>query len=74
VHEDVFAATVNLDEAHTIRLKWAHQLALLEVARTAETHHAGLVIFGEPQQQKTAKVSFKKLRDRAASDAYPDSK
>jgi hypothetical protein len=48
-------------------LKWAYQLALLEVARVADTHHAGLVIFDEPQQQKTAKISFKKLLERAAS-------
>jgi hypothetical protein len=50
----------------TIRLKWAYQLTLLEVARTAETHHPSLVIFDEPQQQKTAKMSFKELLDRAA--------
>jgi hypothetical protein len=56
-----------MSASDTIRLKWAYQLALLEVARTAETHHAGLVIFDEPQQQKTAKISFKKLLDRAAT-------
>lgn len=62
-----FEIGFEMSASDTIRLKWAYQLALLEVARTAETHHAGLVIFDEPQQQKTAKISFKKLLDRAAS-------
>jgi sugar-specific transcriptional regulator TrmB len=61
-----FEIGFEMSASDTIRLKWAYQLALLEVARTAKTHHAGLVIFDEPQQQKTAKVSFKKLLDRAA--------
>jgi hypothetical protein len=54
-----FEIGFEMSASDTIRLKWAYQLALLEVARTAETHHAGLVIFDEPQQQKTAKISFK---------------
>jgi hypothetical protein len=62
-----FEIGFEMSASDTIRLKWAYQLALLEVARTTETHHAGLVIFDEPQQQKTAKISFKKLLDRAAS-------
>jgi hypothetical protein len=62
-----FEIGFEMSASDTIRLKWAYQLALLEVARTAETHHAGLVIFDEPQQQKTAKISFKKLLDRASS-------
>jgi hypothetical protein len=61
-----FEIGFEMSASDTIRLKWAYQLALLEVPRTAKTHHAGLVIFDEPQQQKTAKVSFKKLLDRAA--------
>jgi hypothetical protein len=62
-----FEIGFEMSASDTIRLKWAYQLALLEVARTAETHHPGLVIFDEPQQQKTAKISFKKLLDRAAT-------
>jgi hypothetical protein len=62
-----FEIGFEMSASDTIRLKWAYQLALLEVARTSKTHHAGLVIFDEPQQQKTAKISFKKLLDRAAS-------
>jgi hypothetical protein len=62
-----FEIGFEMSASDTIRLKWAYQLGLLEVARTAETHHAGLVIFDEPQQQKTARISFKKLLDRAAT-------
>jgi hypothetical protein len=56
-----------MSASDTIRLKWAYQLALLEIARETQTHHAGFVVFDEPQQQKTAKISFKKLLDRAAT-------
>ena len=62
-----FEIGFEMSASDTIRLKWAYQLALLEVAREARTHHAGLIIFDEPQQQKTAKISFKKLLDRAAA-------
>lgn len=49
-----------------IRLKWAYQLGLLEVARTRRTNHLGLVIFDEPRQQEAAKASFEALLRRAA--------
>lgn len=61
-----FEIGFEMSASDTIRLKWAYQLALLEVGRSSETHHAGLVIFDEPQQQKTAKISFRKLLERAA--------
>ncbi len=63
-----FEIGFELSASDAIRLKWAYQLALLEVARSGSTHHPGLIIFDEPQQQKTAKISFKKLLERA-SDA-----
>ncbi|MEA1013899.1 hypothetical protein [Sphingosinicella sp. LY1275] len=50
-----------------IRLKWAYQLGLLEVARTRPTNHLGLVIFDEPRQQEAAKASFEALLRRAAA-------
>jgi hypothetical protein len=62
-----FEIGFEMSASDTIRLKWAYQLALLEVARECRTHHAGLVVFDEPQQQKTAKISFKKLLDRAVT-------
>lgn len=51
----------------SIRLKWAYQLALLEVARTRRTNHLGVVIFDEPRQQEAAKTSFQNLLRRASS-------
>lgn len=50
-----------------IRLKWAYQLALLELARTRATNHLGLLIFDEPRQQEAAKGSFDALLRRAAA-------
>jgi hypothetical protein len=61
-----FEIGFEMSASDTIRLKWAYQLALLEAARSRKTHHPGLVIFDEPQQQKTAKISFRKLLERAA--------
>jgi len=50
-----------------IRLKWAYQLAMLELARTELTNHIGVVIFDEPRQQEASKVSFQSLLNRAAT-------
>ncbi|MFZ2065433.1 MAG: hypothetical protein WAV27_05580, partial [Xanthobacteraceae bacterium] len=61
-----FEIGFEMSASDMIRLKWAYQLALLEAARSCESHHAGLVIFDEPQQQKTAKISFRRLLERAA--------
>jgi hypothetical protein len=61
-----FEIGFELSASDAIRLKWAYQLALLEVARSAPTHHPGVVVFDEPQQQKTAKISFQKLLERAS--------
>jgi hypothetical protein len=47
-------------------LKWAYQLGLLELARTERTNHPGFVVFDEPRQQETAKISFKSLLERAS--------
>jgi hypothetical protein len=50
-----------------IRLKWAYQLALLELASVEATNHPGMLLFDEPRQQSSAKVSFESLLTRAAS-------
>jgi hypothetical protein len=50
-----------------IRLKWAYQLAMLELARTERTNHIGFVVFDEPRQQEASKVSFQSLLNRAAT-------
>lgn len=51
-----------------IRLKWAYQLSLLELASTHQINHPKLLIFDEPRQQSSSKVSFEGLLKRA-SDA-----
>ena len=49
-----------------IRLKWAYQLSLLELADERKTNHPGLLIFDEPRQQSSSKVSFESLLKRAS--------
>lgn len=50
-----------------IRLKWAYQLGLLELARNHPTNHPGMLLLDEPRQQSSSKVSFGQLLERAAS-------
>lgn len=49
-----------------IRLKWAYQLGLLELATGQQTNHPNLLVFDEPRQQSSSKVSFESLLHRAA--------
>ncbi|WP_258766885.1 hypothetical protein [Bradyrhizobium arachidis] len=49
-----------------IRLKWAYQLSLLELAKVKQTNHPGLLVFDEPRQQSSSKVSFEGLLKRAS--------
>lgn len=62
-----FEIGFELSASDAIRLKWAYQLALLELDRTTTTSHPGFLVFDEPRQQETAKVSFKSLLQRASS-------
>jgi hypothetical protein len=55
-----------------IRLKWAYQLGLLELAASATTNHPGLLVFDEPRQQSSSKVSFEQLLKRASQSKYRD--
>jgi hypothetical protein len=50
-----------------IRLKWAYQLGLLELGTIESTNHPGLLVFDEPRQQSSAKVSFEHLLKRASA-------
>lgn len=50
-----------------IRLKWAYQLGLLELDALEDTNHPGVLLFDEPRQQSSAKVSFESLLRRAAA-------
>lgn len=66
VEKEGFEIGFQASASDTIRLKWAYQLGLLEVARTRVTHHAGILIFDEPRQQEASKVSFRNLLSRAS--------
>lgn len=61
-----FEIGFELSASDAIRLKWAYQLALLELGRFYQTNHPGFVIFDEPRQQETAKIAFKALLKRAS--------
>ena len=49
-----------------IRLKWAYQLGLLELASDKSTNHPGMLVFDEPRQQSSSRPSFQNLLKRAA--------
>jgi tetrahydrodipicolinate N-succinyltransferase len=50
----------------TIRMIWAYLLGMLEVDRKFHTNHIGCLVFDEPRQQGTEKLSFDALLHRAA--------
>jgi len=49
-----------------IRLKWAYQLSLIELAKEKQTNHPGMLIFDEPRQQSSSRPSFQNLLKRAS--------
>ena len=61
-----FEIGFELSASDSIRLKWAYQLGLLDVARTRTTNHPGLVVFDEPRQQEAAETSVAGLLAEAA--------
>ena len=56
----------DLSASDMVRTIWAYLLGLVEVARTEETNHLGLLILDEPRQQETKQVSFAGLLKRAS--------
>lgn len=64
-----FEIGFQLSASDAIRLKWAYQLALLEMGRSSATNHPGFVIFDEPRQQETRVISFQRLLEHAAAAA-----
>ena len=62
-----FEIGFELSASDAIRLKWSYQIALMELAREYPTNHPGFVVFDEPRQQETAKLSFRRLLERAAT-------
>jgi len=61
-----FEIGFQLSASDAIRLKWAYQLSLLELGRSASTNHPGFVIFDEPRQQEARRISFQRLLERAS--------
>jgi hypothetical protein len=53
-----------------IRLKWAYQLSLLELADIKQTNHPNLLVFDEPRQQSSSKASFESLLKRASGSKH----
>jgi hypothetical protein len=56
----------NLSASDMIRTIWSYLYGLMEVARTADTNHLGLLVLDEPRQQQADKVSFAEFARRAA--------
>lgn len=61
-----FEIGFELSASDSVRLKWAYQLGLLDVSRTMESNHPGLVVLDEPRQQEAAERSVEGLLSEAA--------
>lgn len=61
-----FEIGFELSASDTIRLKWAYQLGLLDVAMTSGTNHPHILVMDEPRQQEAAEVSVAGLFSEAA--------
>lgn len=64
-----FEIGFELSASDSIRLKWAYQLGLLDVATSAGTNHPRLLFMDEPRQQEAAEVSVAGLFSEAAKVA-----
>lgn len=61
-----FEIGFELSASDTIRLKWAYQLGLLDVAMTIDTNHPHILVMDEPRQQEAAELSVAGLFSEAA--------
>lgn len=61
---DGFDLQFDLSASDLIRAIWAFLISFLEIARTMQTNHLGLLILDEPRQQSAARVSVKQLLKR----------
>ena len=66
---DGFDLGFNLSASDMIRTIWSYLYGLMEVARTFETNHLGLLILDEPRQQQADRVSFTEFTARASAAA-----
>jgi hypothetical protein len=62
----------NLSASDMIRTIWSYLYALMEVARTNDTNHLGLLVLDEPRQQQANRVSFAEFAKRAANSKGAD--
>lgn len=61
-----FEIGFELSASDTIRLKWAYQLGLLDVAMSSDTNHPHILVMDEPRQQEAAELSVAGLFSEAA--------
>jgi len=59
----------DISASDMIRAIWSYVLGLLEISRTHETNHPGLVVLDEPRQQDTDPLSFAEFLRRASGSA-----
>lgn len=63
---EAFDLGFNLSASDMIRTIWSYLNGLMEVARTQDTNHLGLLVLDEPRQQQANKVSFSAFALRAS--------
>jgi len=56
-----FEIGFELSASDSVRLKWAYQVGLLDVAMNTKTNHPRLLVMDEPRQQEAAEVSVSGL-------------
>ncbi|MDP1643615.1 MAG: AAA family ATPase [Phenylobacterium sp.] len=61
-----FEIGFELSASDSVRLKWAYQMGLLDVALKTATNHPGLLVLDEPRQQEASEVSIGGLLKEAA--------
>jgi TPR repeat protein len=62
---EAFDLGFNLSASDMIRTIWSYLNGLMEVARTQDTNHLGLLVLDEPRQQQANKFSFSAFALRA---------
>lgn len=67
-----FDLVYDVSASDNIRTIAAYLMTLLELARTFETHHPGLLIFDEPRQQSLSWRTFTQVFERAKTSAKFD--
>jgi len=67
IHEG-FDLGFDLSASDMVRVIWSYLLAILETSRKFATNHPMLLMFDEPRQQETNRLSFQALLERAGRD------